>query len=564
MNPSKRSYIIAGILLGGCCFIVPANATEPPFIAEPDGPTEPVPEFEPEQAKLPQPPVASEEVKSLPQFNVQQITFQGGSVFSDAELQAMVAAIRGKKTSKAELATALQNITRHYLAKGYPLSFAHLPRQTLADGKLVIMLIEGHITQSEIKVEDPDVRARIERLVAKLQQLKPLTRKGYERYVSLIQKTPGYRFKVNVPRPVTTTGATKILVEATEVRKTNRSFNLDGDQDDLRVQLGLTLNSLTSNADRLTVSALTPSDSVKSYLNIAYQQEVGDEGLQLSVSANHFESNNDDTFYITDIPVNNEETKNRDRFKLGVNYPINLTRTSSWWLGGNLHYLDETSNYELTPEGFAPIYIEKNLRYSALELVSRWQDLNKIRFWQLTGSMKQGLDLGNNQNQITQSGASRTGSEDLYFNYYKIEGMWRQSLAPQWRVTAKGSLFYSDDVLPSSERIRYGGKRFGRGYDDGQAQGDRGMAAELELRYLLPINGTYAKRLEPYIAMDTAHTELNDPNIDSSISSYALGLEITDTKHYSIGLEYAKPTGDPHIETGDHSPFYNLNLRWSF
>ncbi|MDF2181603.1 POTRA domain-containing protein [Neptuniibacter sp. CAU 1671] len=543
---------------------LPATAAEPPFIADPDGPTLPVPEYEPEQNKLPEAPQATSEVKDLPRFDVRQVTFQGGTVFTDTELQAMVAPIKGHKVSKAELTQALQTITKHYQSAGYPLSFAHLPRQSLANGNLIVMLIEGHIAQSDIKIEDPDVRARIEGLVAKLQQLKPLTLEGYERYISLIQSTPGYRFKVNVPRPVTTSGATTILVEATEVRTFDRSFNIQADQDEVRLQLGLTVNSLTSNADKLTVSGLIPGDTIESYLNIAYQRELGDDGLQLSLSANHFKSNGDDTFYITDIPVNNEEVKTRDRLKLGLNYPINLTRTSSWWLGGNLHYLDETSNYELTPEGFEPIYIEKNLRYSALELVSRWQDLNRERFWQLSGSIKQGLDLGNNRNEIEQSSSSRSGSEDLYFTYFKLDGLWRKSLTPQWRLTAKGSLFFSDDILPSAERVRYGGQRFGRGYDDGQAQGDRGIAAEIELRYLIPMTGNFVKRLEPYAAVDTAHTELNDPNIDSSISSYALGLEVTDTKHFSVGLEYAKPTGDPHVESGDHSPYYNLNLRWSF
>ncbi len=557
-------YLVFSAVIGSSLVTLPATAAEPPFIADPDGPTLPVPEYEPEQNKLPEAPQATSEVKDLPRFDVRQVTFQGGTVFTDTELQAMVAPIKGHKVSKAELTQALQTITKHYQSAGYPLSFAHLPRQSLANGNLIVMLIEGHIAQSDIKIEDPDVRARIEGLVAKLQQLKPLTLEGYERYISLIQSTPGYRFKVNVPRPVTTSGATTILVEATEVRTFDRSFNIQADQDEVRLQLGLTVNSLTSNADKLTVSGLIPGDTIESYLNIAYQRELGDDGLQLSLSANHFKSNGDDTFYITDIPVNNEEVKTRDRLKLGLNYPINLTRTSSWWLGGNLHYLDETSNYELTPEGFEPIYIEKNLRYSALELVSRWQDLNRERFWQLSGSIKQGLDLGNNRNEIEQSGSSRSGSEDLYFTYFKLDGLWRKSLTPQWRLTAKGSLFFSDDILPSAERVRYGGQRFGRGYDDGQAQGDRGIAAEIELRYLIPMTGNFVKRLEPYAAVDTAHTELNDPNIDSSISSYALGLEVTDTKHFSVGLEYAKPTGDPHVESGDHSPYYNLNLRWSF
>ena len=119
-------------------------------------------------------------------------------------------------------------------------------------------------------------------------------------------------------------------------------------------------------------------------------------------------------------------------------------------------------------------------------------------------------------------------------------------------------------MLPSAEQIRYGGPRYGRGYADGQAQGDKGMAGELELRYLQAVPMRVIKRLEPYLVIDAARAELRASDRDQELVSIALGVDITDANSYTLGLEYAKPLADEHIETGDKSPIYNLRVRWQF
>jgi hemolysin activation/secretion protein len=428
-------------------------------------------------------------------------------------------------------------------------------------------LVEGYITRKEIIIEDEDVKARIEKLAARMEGEKPLTTETFERYVSLIEATPGYKFKIRVPKPKTLGGGTTLRVEEVSADwfETSLGFD-DSKEEELKLLPGITFNSLTEYGDKLTLTTLLPNDTVEEYYALNYQQDIGTDGLRFELSANHFESEGDDRIFVADIPLNYQENKDRDTVRAGLKYPMLLSKKSYWWIGGNLQYLDEQALYELQREdGLGnTVEIEKALRYSALELNTVWTKQLIRQIFRLSGSIKQGLDLGDSRNSISDANGTRSGTETIHFNTVRLDGLWRYMITPKWRVQTKANLFWSDDILPSAEQIRYGGPRYGRGYPDGQAQGDKGMAGEFEIRYLQAIPMRVIKRIEPYIVLDAAKTKLRASDREQELVSAAIGVDITDTNTYTVGLEYAKPLGDAHFETEDRSPIYNIKLRWQF
>ncbi|WP_297813217.1 POTRA domain-containing protein [uncultured Methylophaga sp.] len=550
-----------------CSLFIPlaAQAVEPPFIVDESEQqiSEPKKQTDvtvPDEKSLSTAP----EVKTI---KVEEVQFRGGSVFSLDQLAKMVEPLLGRDVTKSEIVTVLRAITTRYKEAGYALSFALLPDQNTSDGVLTIVLVEGYIARQEIVIEDEDVKARVAKLAARMQTEKPLTTATFERYLKLIEATPGYRFKVRVPKPKTYGGGTTIRVESVSSEWIEGTMGLDDSkEEELKLLPGVRLNSLTSHGDRLTATALLPNDSVEAYYALNYQQDLGTDGLRLTLAANHFESEGDDQIFVADIPLDYQENKQRDTLRAGIEYPLQLSRKSAWWLGSRLHYLDEDAVYQLRRiDGLGrPVEIEKTLRYSALEVYSNWTRQFSRQIVRLSGSIKQGLDIGNTKNSIIDANGNRRGSETTHFNFVRLDALWRYMLSSQWRVQSKLNLFWSDDVLPSAEQIRYGGPRYGRGYADGQAQGDKGLAAEIELRYLQPIAMDFIKRIEPYLVIDTARAKLRASDRDQELISAALGVDITDTDSYTLGLEYAKPLGDDHIETEDKSPVYNLRIRWQF
>lgn len=537
-------------------------AVEPPFIVEEVGK-----EFiEQERTEVELPAAKSlSTAKQVGTIHIEKIQFQGGTVFPLEELAQTVQPLIGKDVSKADIVKVLRLITARYKEAGYALSFAFLPKQNTADGMLTIALVEGYIARKEIVIEDEDVRARVERLAARMEGEKPLTMATFERYVALIEATPGYKFKVRVPKPKTLGGGTTVRVEEVSAKwyETSLGFD-DSKEEELKLMPGVTFNSLTSRGDKLTLTTLLPNDSIDEYYALSYQQDIGSDGLRLTVSANRFQSQGDDQIFVADVPLDYQENKDRDTLRLGLNYPLLLSKKSTWWLSTNLHYLDEESVFELSrKDGLgSAVQIEKDLRYSALEVQSIWSKQLSRQIFRLSGSIKQGLDLGGGKNSISDANGTRSGSETIHFNTVRLDGLWRYLLSPKWRTQTKANAFWSDDILPSAEQVRYGGPRYGRGYPDGQAQGDEGYAGEIELRYMQPIPMRVIKRVEPYIVIDAAHTKLRANNNEQDLVSAAFGIEITDAKSYTLGLEYAKPLGDVHYETGDRSPIYNIKVRW--
>ncbi len=539
-------------------------AVEPPFIVE-----DPAPEqLEKKEAEVDVPSGESlSTAKDVNKIRVNKVQFQGGTVFELKALAEMVRPLIGKDVSKTDIVRVLRGITQQYKDAGYALSFAFLPKQSTADGVLTIVLVEGYIARKEIVIEDEDVRARVEKLAARMEGEKPLTTATFERYVKLIESTPGYKFKIRVPKPKTIGGGTTVRVEEVSADWFDTSLGFDDSkEEELKLLPGVSFNSLTSYGDKLTLTTLVPNDTVKEYYALNYQQDIGSDGLRFELAANHFESEGDDRIFVADVPLNYEENKERDSLRAGVKYPLLLSKKSSWWVGTNLHYLDENALYELQREdgqGDA-VEIEKELRYSALELHSSWTKQLTRQIFRLSGSVKQGLELGSSKNSISNANGTRSGSETIHFNTVRLDGLWRFLLSPKWRFQTKANLFWSDDILPSAEQIRYGGPRYGRGYPDGQAQGDKGIAGELELRYLQAIPMRVIKRVEPYVVVDAARTKLRASDREQELVSAAIGIDITDTNTYTVGLEYAKPLGDDHFETGDRSPIYNIKLRWQF
>ncbi len=102
--------------------------------------------------------------QALPLITVQDIEIVGNTVF-DAELEAIVAPVKGQKIPLEQILELRDKLTNYYVAQGYTSSGAFLPPQRLSDGKIQIQIVEG--TLAAIKIEglsrlsDNYVRARL-------------------------------------------------------------------------------------------------------------------------------------------------------------------------------------------------------------------------------------------------------------------------------------------------------------------------------------------------------------------------------------------------------------------
>ncbi|MBC7201617.1 MAG: redox-regulated ATPase YchF, partial [Pseudomonas balearica] len=113
----------------------------------------------------------------------------------------------------AELIEVTRRLTQRYQQDGYLLSYAYLPPQDFADGRVRVVLVEGYIHDYQVQGDIGAARAYLDQLMDRLKAERPLTRESFERYTSLAGRIPGVTFQAQVPPPATTDGATRLLAQ---------------------------------------------------------------------------------------------------------------------------------------------------------------------------------------------------------------------------------------------------------------------------------------------------------------------------------------------------------------
>ncbi|WP_420554870.1 ShlB/FhaC/HecB family hemolysin secretion/activation protein [Neptuniibacter marinus] len=533
-------------------------ASEPPVIV--DTVFERKPQIQQQSTELPDLQTRTESLSSGSSIVIKNIEIQGGTVFSLEQVSDWLQPIIGKEAKRELLIEVLNNITTAYSKSGFPLSYASIPSgQDLSSGKIIIRLVEGYVARSEVEVDSKRIEDRIERYVTRMMQERPLSKKTFERYVSLIEATPGYKFHINVPKPMSATGATTIRVEQVEKELIQPSLALDN-SDSNRILASVGVNSSTSYADQLTIAGLFSNDVDKFY-SATYSQFINDDGLTVQLGARYYKSDETDRFSVVDIPMDYFESKTREEYSIGLSYPLELSQTHAWWVGSKIHHFDEASVFKLRSQSsFAQI--NKDLKYSAVEAYTSLLINTSKSVRQASVALKQGVDLGANQNELGDSSVTVSGAENLYFTYLTTELFWRSRVAKKWQIQTRLHGQWTDDILPSAEQDRYGNILFARGYPEGQAQGDRGYAGEVELRYIHPLNTTFIKQIEPYFIVDAARTHLLSNGNRSSLSSSSVGIAFTDNRYYGLSMEYSVPTGDLPIDSNRRSGVVNLRVQW--
>lgn len=84
-------------------------------------------------------------------ISVKRFIFEGNHVFSDHELHKIVAPYTGRDITPEELEEARVALTKHYIEAGYITSGAVLPDQDVEGGVITIQLVEGRLTDIELR-----------------------------------------------------------------------------------------------------------------------------------------------------------------------------------------------------------------------------------------------------------------------------------------------------------------------------------------------------------------------------------------------------------------------------
>ncbi|WP_248751366.1 POTRA domain-containing protein [Pseudomonas sp. MWU15-20650] len=509
------------------------------------------------QTQMPQtPPTAGQPLLMDTKVTIRKLQIEGGTIYPLTETAKAYQALIGHETNLAQLIEATRSITRRYQEDGYLLSYAFLPQQNFENGLVRVVLVEGYIKDYQQTGDIGSVSAYVDKLANKLLGERPLTRKTFERYTTLMSRIPGLTVQAQVPPPGTTDGATHMQIQASRKPFTTSMSLVDENRGGLQALLTATSNSQTSMGEQLNVSGLfPPGNDSEHYYRLGYSQFINAEGSQLILAAERYRADPNSNVQL-DGGFELKPHQSIDRYSVGLSHPLIASPTESLTLGTRLYAVDQTTRYQLVgyPNRFD---IETNLRALAFEGDWRKSDPRQLRI--LSAGLYQGI---NGLGATTRSDLGGL-SPDLDFFRLRLSGVQSDKFFDNWQGVLSGAFYWSSNTLPDSERATFGGQNFGRGYPDDQGSGDKGWGVAYEVNYSFNRAGDWVKVVQPYVVLDRAKTWFNElPVKGNDMSSAAVGLRFGDNKYYNIALEAAKPMSDIALDSYNRRPRYTLSFSY--
>lgn len=467
----------------------------------------------PADAYRPAPALLSTPLPSLPpgpqlamdtRVVIHRVRFEGGTIYPLSDLRDNYQGLLDREVTLAELSAATQRLTQRYQHDGYLLSYAFVPPQDFAEGRLQVVLVEGYIRDYTLTGEVGNVSAYLDQLAEKLKAERPLTRESYERYTTLMSRLPGLTVRAQVPSSRSSDGAAHLLVQASRQPFGGTLVASDSNRDDLRAVLGVSSNAHSASAEQLSVSGLyAPHER---YYRAEYTQYLDAEGTQLSLSATRYRQRQWDS----------------QRYALGLNQA--LIASPKEWFSVAARFYAVRDTFQRTTD------------VRAFSFEGEWRTVDERRLRIVTGGVYQGFD---------HLGARTDADADLDFLRLRLAGLQSDRFGQHWQGVASAALYWSDDRLPYSERVFFGGQDFARGYPVEQASGDRGWGAAYELNY------RFRQVWQPYVVLDAARVR------DAQLSSLAVGVRFG-----SIALEVARPLADAAIDSRSRGPRVSVSFSY--
>ncbi|PKH82910.1 hypothetical protein CXF97_09570 [Pseudomonas sp. Choline-02u-1] len=484
--------------------------------------------------------------------NLKTVQIEGGTIYPLNELAQIYKPLIGRQASLAELIEATRNITRRYQQDGYLLSYAFLPQQNFDDGVARVVLVEGYVRDIQMQGDIGRVKGQLDKLAAKIQAERPLTRKTFERYTTLMSRIPGVTIQAQVPPPGTTDGATTLVAQASRKPFTSTLSTTEDNRNGPQALLGVSSNSQTSMGEQLSLSGLfPPGDDKEHYYRLDYSQFLDTEGTQLNVSASRYRADPN-----TEVLVGGggrlSTHRENDRYSIGFSTPLIASANELLTAGSRLYAVDDKTRYDGINFPFST-ELRTDVRALAFEGDWRKADARQLRI--LSAGVYQGFDS---------LGAS-TNYDDIDLDFFRVRlsGVQSDKFLDNWQGVLSAALYWSDDTLPDSERAVFGGQNFGRGYPDDQASGDKGWGVAYEVNYSYNRDGNWVRILQPYVVLDRSRSWFNQlPVQANNLSSTALGLRFGDARYYNVALEVAKAMSDEALDTFNRKPRYSISFSY--
>jgi len=510
--------------------------------------------------------------ESTSTVHVQTIRFHGNTHIDDASLRkaiAQIGSVEGTSATLAQLQSLAGVVTRYYRKHGYFVAVAYVPRQTVDDGVVTIEVLEGKLDQVHVNRSGGYDPVRVQRygqdgLCGQSSGCTDasLTRARADRAVGLISSLPGVASASGTLSPGSTVGSSNVTLDAVPGPSITGVLGVDDygneytgrirETGDLRwnnpLGIGDLLTADIALSDRWGLGGTRGRGAFNGVVD--YSLPIGYDGWRVGANYTHLLYRLGAPFNVTDAYGGGNE------FNAYVAYPIVLTPYKHLWVRASygVKWLSDSVLQETFHTRDTTVALSANG-----DAIDTWWGGGVTQYGVLFtrgliayGSGPRPANTPSAAGHFTKLGF--TVSRDQTVSYLMHD---------THRLSVYGALQgqWSNTNLDSVEKFTLGGPAGVRGYPVGEAVGDEGAAATLELRDSFALAALGGDNLTLSLFRDNGWLKVNHTlwagyqgARQRHLGSTGIGADLLHRNRYDLKLMWAlrDPGGEPDTATRDH------------
>jgi len=478
------------------------------------------------------PQAKAEQGDSAP-FHVTTIEITGATLIPAEQLHALVASGEGRDITLRELNALADRITAEYRAKGYPLTLAYVPAQTLSGGTVRIAVQEARlgkvVFENHSATHDGPLKATLDPLTSGA----PITSHGFDRSLLLLGDIPGV-METSALRPGDEPGTSDLAVRTDDRPRYTGLVALDdyGNQYTGRARLTGTfnVNGLLHQGDLLDATVLSAGSNMN-YGRLGYRYLLNGEGTVVGASVSSLDYKLKGDLRVLDAHGTAQVAS------LFISHPF--IRSTDGNLYGQLGYDRRHLNDSIDIVGV------RTLRHTygwTATLAGDQRDAHGVTNFNIAATY--GL-LGFNDAFAEFIDAISTQTKGHYLKY-TVSVARLQQLSENNAVYLGFQGQWANKNLDTAEQFYLGGANNVRGYDTGVLAGTQGQMVNLEFRRTLHVGmpGSWTALAFADAGHVTIYKDRFAPGTNSAhMQDVGLGMRWQGDDQWSLSADVSHPVG---------------------
>ena len=448
-------------------------------------------------------------------FELKKIVTDASAVLTDAELDAIIKPYEGKQVQLNDIYAIVDKINALYNDKGYVTCRAFLPPQTITDGTVKLLLVEGRtgstIVNNNKYTKTKYITNRMHLAKGEIANIKRLNKD-----LLLFNATNSTQLRIMM-KAGTEPGTTDYEITAYEpMRDTWTIFEDNAGSDtsgEYRTGLFFNTKSLSGHCDALSLGTVI-SEGTKA-ANVMYSRSLGRSGTKMNLvySTNAVE--------VVKGEYEDMIKGHANSYAIGFTQPIVVNETTRTEL--SLDYNRQNSKTDFMPAGTRFNIVDDSVQDFSLGFAMTNYGASHV-FYQKHSYVR----------GYSESTPDMSAQNSQNFGFYKFNAMYQKlyKAGQMWSLRADAQWSGSEGMV-SSRQFYMGGMYSVRGYKENYLGGDGGFTFSAE--YAVPVIN---KNTSAFTFFDYGHVYGNGQSDDQHnvLSSVGLGIRSTINQYCSASL----------------------------